>query len=100
MPVMAHGLIVVKICNGSPDGPGMMAIAMPGMKHQSDPSRTATGKCAYADLAQAVTGGADPVLLRAELAFALALALSIALTLPPRETARLRPPLRGPPTTA
>ena len=100
MPVVEHGVIVVQICNGSQDGPGMMAIAMPGMKHAPDPAGMAAGKCAYADLAQVMTGGADPILLGAALAFALSLALSIALTLPPRETGRLRPPLRGPPAAA
>lgn len=97
MPVAADNRILVQICTGTPDGPDAMLMAIPGLEHKQQPGNAAQGKCAYADLAEAMTGGADPVLLAAALAFALALALSLALTLPPMKRVRLRPPLRGPP---
>ncbi len=100
MPAVDHGVIVVKICTGSPDSPQSMLWAVPGLEHKQQPADVAQGKCAYADLAQAMTGGADPILLAAALAFALALALLVAATVPPRLAAWLRPPLRGPPLTA
>ena len=100
MPMQDHGRIVVTICNGSPDGPGTMVMAISGLKHKQQPADSAHGKCAYANLPQVMTGGVDPVLLPVALAFVLALALTLALTLPPRPTARLRPPLRGPPLFA
>lgn len=100
MPAVDHGVIVVKICTGSPDGPRSMLWAVPGLEHEQQPGDVAQGKCAYADLAQAMTGGTDPILLAAALAFVLALALVVAAAVPPRLVDRLRPPLRGPPLTA
>lgn len=100
MPSIDHGRITVKICTGAPDGPGTMVMAIPGLEHKQQPGDVATGKCAYADLAQAMTGGADVILLAAALAFALALALQLISTLPVRPAEFLRPPLRGPPARA
>ena len=99
MPAVDAGRIVVQLCNGVPDGPGTMTIAVPGMKHRPDPATTATGKCAYADLAQAMTGRTDPILSAAAVAPVLSRALAHAPGPRPREAARLRPP-RGPPLAA
>lgn len=100
MPTIDHGRIVMTICNGSPDGPGTMVMALPGMEHKQQPGDVASGKCAYADLAQAMTGGMDAILLAVALAFATALALLLTFALPARPAAFLRPPLRGPPARA
>ncbi|WP_244552297.1 hypothetical protein [Allosphingosinicella indica] len=95
MPTVKSGTIIVTICTGSPDGRKTMEMTIPGLEHKA--GSAAEGKCAYADLAQALTGSADPVLLAAAIAFILALAL-IRAPLPPILPApHLRPPLRGPP---
>ena len=100
MPTLDHGKIVVAICNGAPGGSGTMVMAVPGKDHAQSSGDIARGKCAYADLAQAMTGGADPILLAMALAFTLALALRRISAMPVRSAAYLRPPLRGPPVRA
>ena len=97
MPTVQHGQIVLTLCTGM--AAPTHATAMPGMAHHdpADDAVPAAGKCAYADLAQAMTGGADAILLAAALAFILALALALDVALPPLPAGRLRPPLRGPP---
>lgn len=100
MPVVDHGRILVKVCTGMPDGPGTMTLAVPGLDHGPPAGDVAHGKCAYADLAQSVTGGVDPVLLAVMLAFAMSLALVRAVPVAPAAPGWLRPPLRGPPARA
>ncbi|OAN66363.1 hypothetical protein [Sphingomonas sp. TDK1] len=123
MPVRdTDGTVRLAFCSGY--GPAPMAASMPaspadgmphamgGMHHMAGmthamPShdRPADGAqmqspCAFADLALAAIGGADPIQLAALLLFVLATGFITALPLPPRAPARLRPPLRAPPSLA
>ena len=93
MPSIADGQLTVSICTGY--GAKQVQIAVPGKEHGSVAS-----PCAFADLSLPLMAGADPIQLAAALAFVLALALLLAVALPGRRIAHLRPPLRGPPTVA
>lgn len=97
MPTVADGRVTLMLCSGVQ--PAQPMAAMPGMAHHnSDHGGGMVGSpCAYADLAVPALGAADPVLLAVALAFVMALAIRRAIPLAPREFARLRPPLRGPP---
>lgn len=95
MPTVADGRVTLTLCSGVQ--PAAPMAAMPGMAHHDDGSGTAEAPCAYADLALPALGSADPALLAAALAFVVALAMRRAIPLAPRASARLRPPLRGPP---
>jgi hypothetical protein len=96
MPTVADGRITLMLCSGTQ--PVQPRAAMPGMAHhESDGASMAGSPCAYADLALPALGTGDAVLLVAALAFVMALAVRRIVPLPPRDAARLRPPLRGPP---
>lgn len=105
MPVMsAHGVTLV-LCPGQAPVRARPAMhhAMPGMSHDMpDDSHHADyqNRCAFADLALPLIGGADAVLLAAAIAFVMARALRPARTLPPRPAPYLLPPSRGPPLPA
>jgi len=91
MPSFSGGQLTVSVCTGM--GPAQVQIAIPG-KH----SGVAGSPCAFADLSLPLLAGADAVQLAAALAYLLAVALVLAVALPARRAAYLRPPLRGPPT--
>jgi len=90
MPSFSGGQFNVSICTGK--GPAQLHLAVPG-----EHSESAASPCAFADLSLPLLTDADPVQLAAALAFAVAAALVLAVALPARRTAHLRPPLRGPP---
>ncbi|MFW2853254.1 hypothetical protein ACM61V_15225 [Sphingomonas sp. TX0543] len=101
MPTLDNGRVVIGICSGY--GPTMMAVSVPGLEqvhHTGDEGDQARSPCAFADLALPLIGGADAIQLAQALLFILAIALLLAVTLPPRAAAWLRPPLRGPPLIA
>jgi hypothetical protein len=93
MPSLAGGQLTVSVCTGY--GAKQVEIALPGSEHGSIAS-----PCAFADLSLPLLAGADPSQLAAALAFVLVLALLLAVALPARRLAHLRPPLRGPPAVA
>lgn len=93
MPTVADGRVTLTLCSGVAPAP---MVRMPGMMHHEGGDR-AQSPCAFADLALPMSGGADPVLLVAALAFVMAVAVRRVVPLAPRAFARLRPPLRGPP---
>lgn len=98
MPTLDNGSVVIGICSGY--GPKMIAVTIPGLDHHGDESDQARSPCAFADLALPLIGGADAIQLAEALLFILAVALLLAVTLPPRAASWLRPPLRGPPLIA
>lgn len=92
MPVFAQsGTVTIAICHG--DGSTQSTIPVPVKKLPA-----AAQTCAFADLEQPVLGAVDPVLLALALAFILALGFAATAPLRLRGQARLRPPLRGPPS--
>lgn len=97
MPTVTPGGLTVQVCTGAADGPGAMTIAVPGLQHHEQPGDVAHGKCAYADLAQAMAGGPDLAMIAATLIFALRQALRPLRAPTIRRAAFVRPPLRGPP---
>jgi len=98
MPVAQDGTLRLAFCSGYGPMPAI-DVTMPGMKHHPHEAQMQS-PCAFADLALVAIGGADPIQLAALLLFVLATGLAVALPLPPRAPARLRPPLRAPPRTA
>lgn len=92
------GTLHLAFCSGYGPMPAV-DVAIPGMEPHGKAAQLQS-PCAFADLALAAIGGADPIQLSALLLFVLASGLAIALPLPPRAPFRLRPPLRGPPFPA
>ena len=99
MPMFSGNSVTIQLCSGY----GPMTMAMPGMADHHD-KQGEHGKqdvpCGFAGLAAPSLAGADPILLAIAIAFVIA---SGFLPIPPRRVALpfyLRPPLRGPPTTA
>lgn len=104
MPVVAkNGTITVQICSGTAMGPMTMETAIPGLPPKHDdraPASKAEMPCAFAGLAMPMLAGTDAQLLALALAFVMALAIYFVAIPPLRHETHLRPPLRGPPTTA
>lgn len=101
MPTIAGGTIVIELCSGTI--PAKPVVSMPGMHHGQPDHGTpvkAEQPCAYAGLASPALASVDPGLLATALAFAFLLVLLQSVLAPPAPPARLRPPLRAPPTTA
>lgn len=115
MPMLVEGRVVMVLCSGF--GPVTAAPAMPemaGMHHgaamvadHGGQDRPDGGQhdnksqpCAFSGLNAPSLAGADPAVLAIAIAFVLALGLRIVAALPVMRPARLRPPLRGPPTIA
>lgn len=96
MPTTQAGALTLAICSGST--PTAPAVAMPGMQHHDEMPNQAPGRCAFADLALPLVGGAPLALVAALLLLAFTVALHFQAQRPPRAAPRLRPPLRGPPT--
>lgn len=93
--------LTVAICDGT--GPATMTIALPmDQDHGSAPADAGKqdGGCAFSVLGHAATGGADPVLLIAAIAFLLALGYVAVAAPAPQRRAYALPPLRGPPARA
>jgi hypothetical protein len=88
--------LAVSICTAH--GPSTMLIEVPSSKGTADPSEDAAKRCAFADLALPGLPAVPPLELLAALAFILALWLAQAAPLRLSQAARLRPPLRGPPS--
>ncbi len=110
MPMVDNGRFVITVCSGT--GPMVMA-APPAMSHamphamaaHDEPKpetehRGADQPCAFAGLSMASLAAVDTVLLAIALLFMLALGLRGAAPIATAAAAYLRPPLRGPPTTA
>lgn len=93
----SNGSITVELCSGY--GPMKMTMPMPGMAHHSD--KQDHGKteqpCAFAGLNAPAMAGADALLLALVVAFIIATVFRMAVRPVPRQSSRLRPPLRGPP---
>ncbi len=92
--------ITVEICADTVSAKLSKTIAIP-LAGKSGGETGEHGKaeppCAFGALAMATLGGADTVLIAAAIAFILALGFASPRTLPIRDFARLRPPLRAPP---
>jgi hypothetical protein len=115
MPVFGDGQLTLTICPGvapalaeaqphagtahAAMSDAAMSHAMPTDMSGHDDGHGASFQksCAFADLAVPAIAGADPAQLAAALLFILAAALFLCAALPPAQTRRLRPPLRGPP---
>ena len=109
MPVLSAGGVTFQPC---PDaGPAVVPAAgiMPGMAmadHGADHDGTPDGHaapempCAFAGLAVPSLAAVDPVVLAIAVAGMLATVFRLPDRVPARRVAHLRPPLRGPPTTA
>lgn len=98
-----NGIVLsVAICSDAANGAKQMQIAIPRKdRGSSHPDGTKKGEhCAFSTLAKVAAGGADPFVLALAFACILMLGLAPARHFPPRQTQYLRPPLRGPPTTA
>ena len=93
------GSITIEICSGY--GPMKMTMPMSGMTHHGSDKGDhgkAEQPCAFSSLSAPSLAAADPVLLALAIAFIVAAAFRMAVTSPPRASAFLRPPLRGPPS--
>lgn len=92
--------LTVAICDGS--GPATMTIDVPmDPDHAKAPGGAKQdGGCAYSSLGHAMTGGTDPVLLLAAIAFLLALGFAPAAQPMIRRRAFAQPPAQGPPARA
>ncbi len=93
--------LTVTICSDATGVPKQMQIAIPDKLDAGGDHAEAADKgqpCAFSGLGHALLSGADPALLAAALAFILLIGLAPLPTLPARDIAFLRPPLRGPPT--
>lgn len=92
-------LLTIRVCEESSGSQALRQIAVPvSGEHGAPPVRKQPGEaCSFAGHGAAALAAADPLLLAAALAFALALDLA-PVSAPAARTARyLRPPLRGPP---
>lgn len=90
----------VTLCTDGSGGKQTVEIAIPtNSAHKADKGgdTASVGKCAFSGLGTPALGGADALLLAFAFAFILMLGLAPAKRLPFRQTAYLRPPLRGPP---
>ncbi|MGI4876585.1 MAG: DUF2946 family protein [Janthinobacterium lividum] len=107
MPVFSGNTVTIALCSGS----GPMKLAMPGMSdHDSGDHDTGdhdTGEhgkgempCGFAGLAAPIVTGADPIVLALGVAFIVATVFRAVAPRPRALPAYLRPPLRGPPSTA
>jgi hypothetical protein len=99
----SHGRITVTICSGT--APRTMTMKMPGMHGdmpdhgKSQDHGKAEMPCAFAGLSAAALGSIDPIQLAALIAFVMAIGLAGIMLPAPSQSARLRPPLRGPPAS-
>ncbi|MFS0735636.1 DUF2946 family protein [Sphingomonas sp. 1P06PA] len=101
MPTVAGGQIVVTLCSGS--GPVKMMMTLPGTGHHDADDHGAAKHeppCAFSGLTMPALSGADPVLLTAQILFAMVLALHALVAIPLPARSFLRPPLRAPPLSA
>lgn len=94
MPV--NKVLTVALCDGTAGNHAERDIIVP-MKSKPVSGESQQG-CAFSALGMAMTGPIDPVQLQAALAFVLALAFAPWPARPVQSVARLRPPLRAPPT--
>lgn len=94
--------LTVTICSDASNGLKQMQLAIPGKQQGGDHADGTKkgGHCAFSGLGKVAIGSADAFLLALAFAFILVLGLAPAKRLPFRESAYLRPPLRGPPATA
>jgi hypothetical protein len=95
--------LTVTICADASGTPRQMQIALPDKQDSGNEHSQAAGKatqCAFSGLGHSALGGVDPILLIAALAFILLIGFAPLHTLPARDIAFLRPPLRGPPISA
>lgn len=91
--------LTVSICRDAGVGPATMTLEIPRKPSAPGHTEAAGEHCAFGALGQAAT--LPPVdLLVAMLAFVMALALLPAPRIVLRRLVRLRPPLRGPPSTS
>ncbi|TKD51501.1 DUF2946 family protein [Sphingomonas baiyangensis] len=91
--------ITVSICSGT--GPQTTAITIPMDEQHDDADRAVDAMpCAFAGVPGAMLAAVDPVLLVGAIVFVLASGLVRQQFVLPRAVRTLRPPLRGPPTTA
>ena len=107
MPAVVGGSLRLELCSGTaPAAPA--PVAMAGMHHapvagtehgppKPDAPASAGQPCAFAGLAAAALGSADPLLLASALAFVVLLAVRGRALRLPAPPPRLRPPLRAPP---
>ncbi len=98
----ASTILTVSVCTDGVGEPRQMRIEVPRKSdHGSTTGNTTKGEhCAFSGLAKVATGGADPVLLAAAIAFILLVGTAPLRALPFRADPYLRPPLRGPPAAA
>lgn len=98
MPAFAGGAITVVLCSG--DAPQKMTMAMPGGAGHRDGEHGRELPCGFSALSVASLAGADPVVIPAAIAFIVATTIAASRARVAARTPYLRPPLRGPPTTA
>jgi len=95
-------VLTIRICDDAQISLGAPArdVVIPMKGEPTGKHGKVDGTCAFSTLSFAGLAGADPIQLALALLFILATCFA-ALALPaPRHTARLRPPLRGPPAHA
>ena len=101
MPTVSGNSMIIQICSGY--GPMTMAMPIPG-KNDSTGQNEHQGKaempCAFSGLYAPSLAATDPVLLALAILFIMVAAIRVAIPVPASSPAYLRPPLRGPPTTA
>lgn len=95
MPAVEQKAIEILVCHGAGEAPPSVRLQLP-----PDKGSAAEERCAFADLAMPMLGTVDPIQLALALSFILALWLTFPQAAPLRAPRHLRPPLRGPPTTA
>ncbi|UVO49020.1 hypothetical protein M0208_00200 [Sphingomonas sp. SUN019] len=101
--VTKDGVITIQICSGAQSTSATMTIAIPGLPRQHDDQQSPTKvemPCAFAGLGMPAIAGADALLLAIAIAFVVALIMRTGASNPIVRPSYLRPPLRGPPTTA
>ncbi|MFD1786136.1 hypothetical protein ACFSC3_00985 [Sphingomonas floccifaciens] len=99
MIAVDHGRLAIVACPGTAPAPQPIQMhgGHGGGHDTAKDHDKADQPCAFAGLSAAATGAIDPIQLVVLLAFVMALGLSRAALPSPATTARLRPPLRGPP---
>lgn len=94
MPGHGARVLTMEICADSLGQRITRSITLPG---RDDGTAGVKNHCDYAVMADAMLGGADPLLLGAALAFILALGFLPRPVLRVARVRAIRPPLRGPP---
>ena len=99
MPQWSAAGLTLTICSGVTSGETLTVALAPGGEHAPHGQEEAhkLAPCGFAGLAAPTLGGGDPLLLAVAILIGVVAAGYARSPAPPRRSAALRPPLRGPP---